>query len=258
MSLLGEAIDAMALLPHSDDVPWDSWFKGALFVARSLGLNIDSLEERFVDLASEDAADRSYVAVEAMNRVDTLSQCQLVEVTTTYGAGFIELLVFNLTVRAGFLGNRRLPVNEVVYRPTTNLAQIAASLADAFDATGRLRSDLIRQDQLAATTFSMNVAGSYIPTLGCLSFSADAADGGTSYSVIIAEFDEETDVASLADAATSLDGQAAIFDARRLIVLSAQPDFSDETSDDEDDDVDFHDYEQLALNALRESPSPTS
>ena len=37
---LYEGLDAFALLPEPDDVPWDSWVKGALFVARSMGGNL--------------------------------------------------------------------------------------------------------------------------------------------------------------------------------------------------------------------------
>jgi hypothetical protein len=251
MSLLGESIDAYALLPKPKDVPWDSWFKGTLFVSRSLGLEPATLGERFADSASSEAVEHCQVAIEAMSRVDTLSQCQLVEVTTTYGTGFLELLVFDFMVKAGWLGTRHLAVNEISYQPTTNLAQVAASLADALDASGRLVTGPIGQDQLAATAFSLSVPGSYLPTAGCLSFIAEGVDGGPSFSVFVAEMTDETDISSLAANATEVGNQAAIYDARRLIVISAQPNFDE--ANDADTDVDFHDYESLALAALQES-----
>jgi hypothetical protein len=255
LSLLSDAMGAYALLPTPEDVPWDSWFKGTLFVARSLGLNIETLGDQFAELAGPGAVERSDVAMEAMSRVDALAQCQLIEVTTTYGTGFIELLVFSLTAKAGWMGTRRLAVNEIEFQPTTNLAQVAVSFADALDASGQLVADPIGQDQLAATTFSLTVPGSYIPTMGCLSFNAEGVNGNPSFSVLIAELPADADIASLAAAATSIEGQAAIYDSSRLIVMSVQPNFDDDidADDDAETDVDFQDYERLALSALTET-----
>ncbi|HEY5104979.1 MAG TPA: hypothetical protein VII65_08055 [Acidimicrobiales bacterium] len=251
LSLISEAMDCYALLPRIDDVPWDSWFKGTLFVARSLALDIESLRDRFAELASSDAIKRGDAAIESMSRVDSLFQCQLSEVTTTYGTGFLELLVFNFFAKAGWLGNRRLAVNDIDYQPTTNLAQVAVNLADSLDSSGRLVVGPIGQDQLAATTFSLSVPGSYLPTTGCLSFIAEGADAGPSFCVVIAEMTDDADIPSLAAAATDIDDQAAIFDSRRLIVMSAQPNFED--MNEADADVDFYDYERLALVALEEA-----
>ncbi|HEY5265716.1 MAG TPA: hypothetical protein VIJ40_02775 [Acidimicrobiales bacterium] len=251
LSLVSEAMDGYALSPKPEDVPWGSWFKGTLFVARSLALDIQMLGDRFAELANPDAVQHCDVDIEAMSRVDTLEQCQITEVTTTYGTGFLKLLVFELVAKAGWLSHRHLAVNEIGYQPTTNLAQVAVNFADSLDASGRLVAGPIEQDQLAATTFSLSVPGSYIPTLGCLSFIAEGVDGGPSFSVVIAELADDADIPSLAAAATDVADQAAIFDARRLIVISAQPSF--EESNHPDADVDFHDYEGLALNALQDS-----
>ena len=253
LSLIGEAMDGYALLPRTDDVPWDSWFKGTLFVARSLALDIESLGDRFTEVASFEAIKRGDVAIESMSRVDSLTQCQLTEVTTTYGTGFLELLVFNLLAKAGWLGNRRMAVNDIGYQPTTNLAQVAVNLADALDSSGRLAVGPISQDQLAATIFSLSVPGSYLPTTGCLSFIAEGVDAGPSFCVVIAEMTDDADIPSLAAAATDIDDQAAIYDARRLIVMSAQPSFED--MNEADADIDFYDYERLALVALEDETS---
>src|SRR3984957_9763230 len=53
-----EALDAFALLPIND-VPWDSWVKGSLYVSRSIGGDLVSMERRFVDL-NPDAAHRCH------------------------------------------------------------------------------------------------------------------------------------------------------------------------------------------------------
>jgi len=251
LSLIGEAMEGYALLSNPDDVPWESWFKGTLFVARSLSLDVETAGDQFAESASRDAIKRFDVAIEAMSRVDTLSQCHLMEVTTTYGTGFLELLVFDLLAKAGWLGTRRTAVNEIGYRPLTNLTQVAVNLADSLDATGCLVVEPISHDQLAATMFAMSVPGSYIPTMGCLSFIAEGVDACPSFSVTIAELTDDADVAALAGAATDVDNQAAIFDFNRLIVISAQPSFEEIEHDDVD--IDFHDYEHLALDALQVS-----
>ncbi|HEY5121755.1 MAG TPA: hypothetical protein VII84_09300, partial [Acidimicrobiales bacterium] len=203
--------------------------------------------KRFADLASADAAARCDVALEAMSRVNDLSQCRIVEVATTHGVGFVETLVFRDTVR-GLYGAPRMTDNQISYRPTTNLAQLTVSLADALDASGKVITTPVSQDQLAATSFSLTAAGSYLPTTGCLSFVADGVDVGSSFTVFVAELPEDTDVAALAHAATDTNDQAAFYDGCRLIVLSPQPSFDELV----DIVIDFHDFEELAHSALRD------
>ena len=248
LGLTYDAFDGFALLPGIDDVPWDSWLKATLFVARSLGVDLDSISNRFADVADGDAMNRYHVAREAMNRVADIRQCRMVEVTTTYGVGFVEILVFRDTRTRGRYNAPTLGDNRIEYDPTTNLAQLAAGLADALDGSGKVVANPISQDQLAATLFSLTASGSYLPVAGCLSFTADQVDGSGSFTTFIAELSDDADVdgASLAQAATITDGQAALFDAQRLIVFSPQPSF------DENVDVvlDFGDVEGLARTAL--------
>src|ERR1019366_5995170 len=61
----------------------------------------------------------------------------------------------------------------VPYDPLTNLAQLTASLADAYDETG-LHTGAIAQDQLAGMSFSQQVSGAFLETAGCLSFTPTA------------------------------------------------------------------------------------
>ncbi len=250
LALIVEATSAYALLPQKD-VPWESWLKATLFVARSLGENLDLLRTNFLDVASERSSDRFDIAQESMRRVDELSQCHIVEVTTTYGTGFLETLVFRNSPTFGVFGApSRLGDNEVPYRPTTNLAQLAVTLADALDATRDVTTGPIGQDQLAASSFSMAVAGSYIPTSGCLSFVAEAV-GGTSFTAFVAELLDD-DAATLASSAVDTDGQSAVYEQRRLIVLTPQPSF------DEDDaavSVNLHQYDDVARAALDDPSS---
>ncbi|MHB8379581.1 MAG: hypothetical protein ACYDB2_06660 [Acidimicrobiales bacterium] len=248
LGLLNEAMDGFALLPGLNDVPWESWFKAALFLIRYLGGDLLQTGHRFADVAESAATHRADVATESMDRVDTLLQCQLVEVSTNYGTGLVELLVFRNTPTIGLFGARSsVGVNHVGYDPSTNLAQLAASLADALDATRALVTGPIGQDQLAATSFSLIVPGSYVPTAGCLGFTADGAEGG-SFSVYVAELPEDVDVGALGAAANDNVGHAAVVDSRRLILFCAQPNFDEVT--DVEDDVDFHDVQRLAHAAL--------
>jgi hypothetical protein len=251
-----EALDAFALLPGTNEVPWDSWVKGAFFVSRGMGGDLASMERRFVDLHPE-AASRCHVAVEAMGRVDDLSQCHLVEVTTTYGTGFVETLVFQGKPTLGLWGAPRQADNVLSFRPTTNVAQLCASLADALDASGKVTTGPIGQDQLAATSFSQFAPGSYLPVLGCLSFvSCDVA--GSALTAFVAELptvkdddaepDTQLDAAALAAAASEIDGQVAVADASRVILLSPQPSFDP----DIDVVIDAREFEDIARAALLE------
>jgi hypothetical protein len=251
-----EALDAFALLPSINDVPWDSWVKGAFYVSRGIGGDLDSMERRFVDL-HPDAAHRCHVAVEAMDRINELSQCHLVEVTTTYGIGFVETLVFQGKPTLGLWGAPRQADNVLSFRPTTNLAQLCASLADALDSSGRVTTGPIGQDQLAATSFSQTARGSYLPVLGCLSFVASDV-AGSALTAFVAELpitaedgldiDSPLDATALAAAANEIDGQVAVAAASRVILLSPQPSFDDEI----DVAIDAHEFEDIARTALLE------
>jgi hypothetical protein len=248
LGLTVEALNAFAVLPRLDDVPWESWLKGVLFIARSLGGDLDALSTSFADVASERFAARFDVAEESMSRLDNLAQCHLVEVTTTYGTGFLETLVFRGAPTFGVFGApNRLGDNEVPYQPSTNLAQLAVTLADAFDASHSVVTGPIGQDQLAASSFSMAVAGSYIATSGCLSFVADDKAAGASFTTFIAELVDD-DPATLAASANDTDGQSALFDQQRLIVLTPQPQFDD----DEASSLNLHTFDDLVRSALRD------
>jgi hypothetical protein len=249
MNTVDDVMDAFALIPHVEDVPWDTWLKGSLFISRSLGRDLDSIAERYGELSSVEAAQRFDVAFEAMSRVESLSQCFLAEVTTTYGTGFIETLVHRDTKATGAFYSAPRQADEIVpYHPTTNLAQLAANLADAFDETKKVRTDAITQDQLAGMTFSQQVPGAFLETAGCLSFYADAPNDNGSFKVFVAELPDDVNVELLAEGATG-DDQAVIFDEGRLIFLLAPPNFDD----DADTTFDFVDYVRIAQGVLRAS-----
>jgi len=248
MNLIEDATDAYALVP-SDDVPWDTWLKAGLFVARSLGREIDSIGQRFGAIATEQSAERFDVAFEAMSRIDSLTQCFIAEVTTNYGTGLIQTIVHRDTKSTGsFFSAPRQADDIVTYEPVTNLAQLAAGLADALDATGQLRTGAIAQDQLAGMSFAQHVSGAFLETTGCLSFYADATEGEQSFKVFVAELPEDTDVETLASGAET-DDQAVCFDDRRIILYLAPPSFDD----DEAAAFDFGDNLDIAQKLLQAS-----
>ncbi len=144
------------------------------------------------------------------------------------------------------MGAPRQADRRIEFEPTTNLAQLSASLADAFDASGKLVAGPIGQDQLAASSFGQTAAGSYIPVAGCLSFVVDDAVG--SFTVFVAELADDTDGEELAKRANETDDQFAASDGLRLIVLSPQPSFDD----DYDVMIDVHDFSDFVQTALLE------
>jgi hypothetical protein len=248
-NLVDEAFDGYALLPALDDVPWESWLKGTLFVARWLGRDLDSIGRRFAEAASVRADARFRVALGSMIRVTTLSQCHVEEVTTNYGTGFVETMVVrDRTVLGAIYGPPPQADNVVEYRPTTNLAQLAATLADALDATNEVRTGPIVHAELAATFFSLVVPGSHVPTTGCLSFYVDATEGVESFTAFVAELPEEADAASLASGATS-DGQACVHDDHRIILFTTPPSFDA----DKVVDVDLGRFADLSRHTLSDT-----
>ena len=247
MNLVDDSVAALALVPTPAEVPWDSWVKASLFIARSLGRDIVPIAERFGELSTIESAERFDVAFDAMTRVDDLSQCFIVEVTTNYGTGFIETLVHRDTKSMGaFYSAPRQADNVVPYAPQSNLAQLAASLADALDATEKLHTGAIAQDQLAAMSFSLQVPGAFLETTGCLSFYADSPVDEKSFKVFVAELPDDVDVESLA-AGAELDDQAVCSIDTRLVLYVAPPSFED----DEDGEFDFSDYLAIARSMLQ-------
>lgn len=223
-----EALDGFALLPTTEDVPWESWLKAALFIVRALGGHLPTTARRFEEVASVDAMARFDVALDALNRVESLAQCHIAEVTTTYGVGFVEILIFRDTPTWGLGGAPRGGDNRVAYQPATNVAQLTVNLADAIDALGVLTCGPISQDQLAASSFSLSAPGSYLAVDGCLSFVATFEDARGSLTVYACELPEGTDAGPLAAAANLLEEQVAAGENCRLVLMSAQPSFDED------------------------------
>jgi hypothetical protein len=259
LGALTESMASFALLPALTDVPWESWLKAVLLIGRTLGVDVETVAAPFRDVALADAVARLDVATESMSRIEDLTQCHIAQVSTNYGTGFVETLVFRGVATMGLFGApNRLGDNVLTFDPATNIAQLAASVADALDASGRVTTPL-GQDQLAATTFSLTIAGSYLATTGCLSCVAEGTGGVPSFNVLVAELPVDVDVDELARAAGDTDDQRALVDGQRIIILSGVPDFTDADVPDVDLSP-FVDIVRTVLDgpAARVAPSPTT
>ena len=253
---LSDALDAYALLAREYDVPWESWFKATLLIGRGLGLDLADAQRRFRDGATERSAQRADVAFDAMARIDQLPQCHVIEVHSTYGPGLIETTVVRDQGVKSWGGITGQPVllgqYQVQYAPTTNLAQLAVTIADALDGSGDVVCSSIRQDQLVAATFDLVTPGSYLDSLGCLNFFADAVSGRPSFSVHVAEVAPDVfDAEELAEVADAIEEQSSFAAGPCVVVLSALPSF-DATASDEP--VDLGAYLELARHAVSVAP----
>ncbi|HEV2427560.1 MAG TPA: hypothetical protein VGS61_05015 [Acidimicrobiales bacterium] len=251
-----ESMDAAALLPQRADVPWDTWVRAGLLLARSVGGDPGSIQNRFWDVASDDSAKRFDVVLDSMDRTESLHDCRIAEVHTTYGTGFLETLLIHDRLPRALYSGRRFPDRALPYAPESNLAQLAVDVADGVDAAGRATSSPIGHDQLTASLFDVTVSGSYIATTGCLSFLADSNEGTASFLVVLAELDPEEDVDELIESADEVEGQDVVLDGRRLVVLSPQPVFDTDDGDEEGDEeadrttTDLDELVEIARRAL--------
>jgi len=261
---ISDALDAYALLPEENTVPWESWFKATLFIGRDLGLDLDDAHQRFVGGAAEQTAQRADVAFDALARIESLVQCHVIEVDTSYGVGLIETTMVRDQNSRSWGGLTGQPVTlgqyQVEFAPTTNLAQTTVTIADALDASGLVTCTSIRQDQLVGATFNLVTSGSYLESLGCLGFFADGVDDQPTFAVVVAEvgsedhFDVHYDALDLAqelaDAADEIEDQSALAQGPCVIVLSVLPSFDETASDDAIDLANFLELTRTALSPV--------
>ena len=250
-NMLDEAFNAFALQTSLDHAPWETWLKAALFIARSLGRDLAAIEQDFGHRASPRALELFRIARSTLVRIDTIEQCRLAEVVTSYGVGFIETMVLRDKATIGALGTPGRPDEVVGFTPTTNLAQLAVSLADALDATRLVTTTPIVQDQLAAMSFSLNVRGSFVPTLGCLSFYCVGEDADQSFKAFVAQVAAGADTAGLVKGAEG-DGRVALARDDRIVLLEAPPRFDDV----DNDPGDLDEFALVATTALDSNVAP--
>ena len=249
LSLALEAMDAYALDRSGVDPPWETWVLAALFIARDLGGDVAAISERFTSMAAEATAERFAIATDALTRVDSLEDCRLAEVSTTYGKGLIENPELTDMPGYGLYASPALGRERILFTPSSNLAQLAVDVADSIDGSGHGTSDAIVQDQIPSTLVPGYLTGPYLRTTGCLRFMVESSgESGVVLSsmVYVAELDDEGDAQSWGASAAALEGQWSAWDDRRLVLVSLQPTFDD----DQDEVVDLHDFAVIARSAL--------
>jgi len=251
---LTEALDAYALLPAVAEAELNSWVKALLYFGRDYGMDFGAVCDRFVALDSSEA-DNVAVVVNALDRLEHLAQCHIVETTTPYGVGLLNTVIVRERASAmGLGGVLGIPVKigayEVAYDQASHVATVAAALGDAFDAIeGHLASEM-RHDQLVGSTFDVVTSGSYLASRACVNFYVTGPDGLT-FTVKVADVEaDETgySAAELAEMADDLVDQAAVARDHYLVVLSVVPDFEDTFGDEDvtDEDVEI-DEDPLAV-----------
>jgi hypothetical protein len=112
---------------------------------------------------------------------------------------------------------------------------------------------------LVGTTFDLVTSGSYLDSVGCLSFFADGVPGQPTFSLVVAEvaseeyydvqYDADGLAKELAEAADAIEEQSALAVGPCVVVLSALPNF-DEMPGDEP--IDLNSF----LDIVRGATSP--
>jgi hypothetical protein len=251
-----EALDAYALLATLSEGEINSWLKALLYFGREYGMDFDAVADRFRQL-SPDSAENVVVVISALDRLEHLAQCHIVETSTNYGVGLLNTVIVRERASAmGLGGVLGIPVKigsyEVAYDLASRVANVGAALADAFDAIDGLQASEIRHDQLVASTFDVVASGSYLTSRACVNFYVSDPEGLT-FTVKVADLDPDEDEYSaedLAEMADELVDQAAVASGSYLVVLSVVPDFDDMFADEPFDGEDEGDDEELDEDPL--------
>lgn len=244
---LGQAFDGYALA-GLDENELNCWFKGALYFGRAMDVDLDEVLARFEALADGPSAQLATVAGQALDRIEHLAQCYLVETTTSHGTGLLNTVVVRdalpqsgLWSVSGITGIPTiLGAYEVGYDIASRVAAVAAALADAFDALDDHVTSDLRHDQLVASAFDIVTSGSYLPTRACVEFYVDVTEG-LSFSVKVAEVDPEVtgySAEQLAELADELVDQMAVARGSLLALFLVAPDFEDLAYDESDEEFD--------------------
>jgi len=139
-----------------------------------------------------------------MNRIESLSQCFIAEVTTNYGTGFIETIVHrDLQSTGSFFSGRVKPTRSCpTSRPPTSRNSRRASPTPSMPPVICAPARSLKTSW-PHVVFSAGV-GAFLETTGCLSFYVDATEDAASFKVVVAELPNDTDVESLASGASAM------------------------------------------------------
>ncbi len=210
-----QALSAWSLLPTVGDVPWTTWFLAALLLG---DFAFDATLATLFEGSSTPGGTRCETLQRSLMKGGSLAQCHIVEVTTSYGVGMIELPLPRDVPAMGWLDIPLIDRDDALYAPTINLAQLTVDVADAFDQMSAVHTTSIQFSLLSTGT------SPFVRTLGCLHFCADSKD--STWDVFVAQLESEEDVLLLTSNLTSDEG-AAVGHGSAVVLIMAQPNFSD-------------------------------
>lgn len=210
-----QALSAWSLLPTVGDVPWTTWFLAALLLG---DFALDSTLVTLFEGSSTPGGTRCQTLQRSLMKGGSLSQCHLVEVTTSYGVGMIELPLPRDVPATGWLDVPLIDRDDALYTPTMNLAQLAVDVANAFDHMTAVHTTSIQFSLLSTGT------SPFVRTLGCLHFCAESGD--STWDVFVAQLESEADVQRL-ESNLSRDEGVAVGHGSTVVLIMAQPNFSD-------------------------------
>lgn len=234
VSYFHQALSAFSLLPTVDDIPWRTWFVGAVLLgAYANDPDIVSLFEGPFTAGGERCASIQ----KSLKNGGSLAHCHLARVDTSYGVGMIELPTPEDL--AGRSWTNPIQHDDALYAPTINLAQIAVDVADAFDTMHDTRTSCLDFVQLADGATGM------VRNRGCLHFTSMMPDKTLDVSVA-----EMMTVAEASDFRASFNSdEAHVVTAGAVVVLfMEQPSFDDDVLSPPLDRSMLND---LALRAIR-------
>ena len=234
VSYFHQALSAFSLLPTVDDIPWRTWFVGAVLLGDYANdPDIVSLFEGPFTAGGERCASIQ----KSLRNGGSLAHCHLARVETGYGVGMIELPTPE--DRTGASWTNPIQRDDALYAPTVNLAQIAVDAADAFDKMHDTRTSRLDFVQL------FDGATGMVRNRGCLHFAAMMS--GATLDVSVAEM---MTVAEATDfrASFSSDEAHVVTQGAIVVLFMEQPSFDDDVLSPPLDRSMLND---LALRAIR-------
>jgi hypothetical protein len=234
VSYFHQALSAFSLLPTVDDIPWRTWFVGAVLLGDYANdPDIVSLFEGPFTAGGERCASIQ----RSLKNGGALAHCHLARVDTSYGVGMIELPTPEVVT--GRSWTNPIQHDDALYAPTINLAQITVDAADAFDQIDGTRTSIIDFVQLAdgATGMARN--------RGCLHFTAMMPD--ETLDVSVAEMMTAAEASDFRASFTS-DEAYVVTNGAVVVLFMEQPSFDE---DEVPSPLDRSMLSDLAVRALR-------
>ena len=214
VSYFHQALSAFSLLPTVDDIPWRTWFVGAVLLGDyASDPDLVSLFEGPFTAGGERCASIQ----KSLKDGGSLAHCHLARVDTTYGAGMFSLPTPEDLPGRGW--TNPIQHDDALYAPTVNLAQITVDAADAFDEVHGTRTSSIDFVQLAdgATGMTKN--------RGCLHFTATMPD--QTLDVSVAEMMTVDDAGDFRSSFTFEEAHV-VTEGAVVVLFMEQPSFDDD------------------------------